>query len=43
MCYIEVYNPSDAAVPLITTEPRHMTPASAENDIIAALAVMANR
>jgi hypothetical protein len=43
MFYIEVYNPSDATVPFVTTEPRYMTAVAAENDIIAGLAAAANR
>jgi hypothetical protein len=42
MFYIEVYNPADATAPFVTTEPRYMTAAAAENDVIAALAAMTN-
>ena len=32
--YIEIYNPQDASAPFVTTEPRCMTAAAAENDVI---------
>ena len=41
--YIEIYNPADASAPFVTTEPRYMTAAAAENDVIATLAAAANR
>ena len=41
--YIEIYNPSDATAPFVTTEPRYMTAAAAENDVIAIIAAGANR
>jgi hypothetical protein len=41
--YIQVFNPSEATIPFVTTEPRYMTAAAAENDVIASLAAVANR
>ena len=41
--FIEIYNPSDATVPFVTTQPRYMTAAAAENDVIAGLSAMLNR
>jgi hypothetical protein len=41
--FIEIYNPADAPVPFVTTEPRYMTPAAAETDVIAGLSAMLNR
>jgi hypothetical protein len=41
--YIEIYNPQDASAPFVTTEPRYMTAAAAENDVIATLAAGTNR
>jgi len=41
--YVEIYNPSDASAPFVTTEPRYMTAAAAENDVIAILGAGANR
>ena len=41
--YIEVYFPSDADTPYVTTEPRYQSAAAAENDTIAILAATANR
>ena len=41
--YIEIYNPADAPAPFVTTEPRYMTAASAENDIVAGLSAILNR
>ena len=41
--FIEIYNPSDSDMPLVTTEPRYMTAAAAENDVIAGLSAMLNR
>ena len=41
--FIEIYNPSDATSPFVTTEPRYMTAAAAENDVIAGLSTMLNR
>ena len=43
MYFVEIYNPSDATVPFVTTEPRYMTAAGAENDVIAGLSTMMNR
>lgn len=40
---LEIYYPADGTQPYVTTEPRYQTAAAAESDIIAALAVMANR
>jgi hypothetical protein len=41
--YIEIYNPHDASAPFVTTEPRYMTAATAENDVIASIAASTNR
>ena len=41
--FIEIYNPSDATVPFVTTQPRYMTAAAAESDVIAGLSTMLNR
>jgi hypothetical protein len=41
--YIQVFNPPEATAPFVTTEPRYMTAAAAENDLIATLAAAANR
>jgi len=35
---LEIYNPHDAQVPFVTTEPRYQTSAAAENDVVAILA-----
>ena len=43
MYFVEIYNPSDATVPFVTTAPRYMTAAVAENDVIAGLSAMLNR
>ena len=40
--YIEIYNPQDAPAPFVTTEPRYMTAAAAENDLIAIIAAGTN-
>lgn len=40
---VEIYNPHDAPVPFVTTEPRYMTAAAAEIDVIATIAAGANR
>lgn len=41
--FVEIYNPSDATAPFVTTEPRYMTAAAAEIDVIAIIAAGANR
>lgn len=41
--YLEVYYPSDSTQPYVTTTPRYKTAAAAEGDLIASLAVAANR
>jgi hypothetical protein len=41
--YLELYYPSDSTQPYVTTEPRYKTAAAAEGDMIAILAVAANR
>lgn len=41
--YLEIYNPADSEQPFVTTEPRYMTMAAAENDVIAIIAAHANR
>jgi len=40
---VEIYNPSDATAPAVTTEPRYMTKAGAEQDVIAIIAAGANQ
>ena len=40
---VEIYNPSDATAPSVTTEPRYMTKAAAEQDVIAIIAAGANQ
>jgi hypothetical protein len=40
---VAIYNPHDAPSPFVTTEPRYMTAAAAENDVIAAIAASTNR
>ena len=40
---IAIYNPHDAQAPFVTTEPRYMTAAAAENDVIAIIAAGTNR
>ena len=41
--FVEIYNPPDAPHPFVTTEPRYMTAAVAETDVIAGLSAMLNR
>ncbi len=41
--FLEIYYPADTTQPYVTTEPRYETAASAEGDVIASLAVIANR
>lgn len=41
--YVEIYNPADASAPFVTTEPRYMSAAGAENDVIAQLSAVLNR
>ncbi len=41
--YAEFYYPADSTQPYVTTEPRYKTAAAAEADIIASMAVAANR
>ena len=41
--YLELYYPSDSSQPYVTTQPRYKTAAAAEADLIATLAVAANR
>jgi len=41
--YVEVYYPADSTAPYVTTAPRYPTAAAAEGDLIALLAVAANR
>ena len=41
--YLEIFYPADAAQPLVTTEPRYMSAAAAENDVIAVIATRTNR
>lgn len=40
--FVEIYYPSDARRPLVTTAPRYASSAAAENDLIARLAATAN-
>jgi len=40
--FVEIYHPSDAQQPFVTTEPRYETKAAAENDTIAIIAAGAN-
>ncbi len=40
--FLEIYNPHDAAIPFVTTQPRYQSPAAAENDLIAILAAAAS-
>jgi len=39
---VEIYFPADASQPYVTTSPRYMTSAAAENDILAIIAAAAN-
>ena len=41
--FLAIYNPHDAEQPFVTTQPRYMSPAAAENDIVAILAAAASR
>lgn len=41
--YLEIFYPADAGEPLVTTEPRYMSAAAAENDVIAIIATRGNR
>lgn len=41
--YLEFYYPADSSQPYVTTEPRYKTAAAAEADVIASMAVAANR
>ena len=41
--YIEIFNPQDAPAPFVTTAPRYMTAAAAENDLIAIIAAGTNQ
>jgi hypothetical protein len=41
--YLEIFYPADAGEPLVTTEPRYMSAAAAENDLIAIIATRGNR
>jgi hypothetical protein len=40
--YIQLYFPQDSTEPFVTTQPRYMTAAAAEGDLVAILAVAAN-
>lgn len=40
--FVEIYHPADAEQPFVTTEPRYMSSAAAENDTIAILAAGSN-
>jgi hypothetical protein len=39
---VEIYFPHDAERPYVTTQPRYMTAAAAETDILAIIAAAAN-
>jgi hypothetical protein len=39
---VEIYFPHDAERPYVTTQPRYMTEAAAETDILAIIAAAAN-
>lgn len=41
--YLEFYYPADSTEPYVTTAPRYKTAAAAEADMIASMAVAANR
>ena len=41
--YLVVYMPAEATEPYVTTAPRYMSAAAAEQDLIATLAATANR
>lgn len=41
--YVQFYYPADSTQPYVTTEPRYKTAAAAEADVIASMAVAANR
>ena len=40
--FVEIYHPSDAEQPFVTTAPRYKTVAAAENDTIAIIAAGTN-
>ena len=40
--FLEIYVPHDAPAPLVSTEPRYMTAAAAETDLIAIIAAAAS-
>ena len=40
--FLEIYYPSDADMPLVTTAPRYQTSAAAETDIMAMVAAAAS-
>ncbi len=40
--YIQLYYPQDSTEPFVTTQPRYMTAAAAEGDLIAILSIAAN-
>ena len=40
--FIEIYHPSDAPRPFVTTRPRYQSAAAAESDAIAILAAIAS-
>lgn len=41
--FLAIYMPAEAAEPFVTTAPRYMSAAAAEQDMIATLAAAANR
>jgi hypothetical protein len=41
--FLSIYMPAEAAEPFVTTAPRYMSAAAAEQDMIATLAATANR
>lgn len=40
--FLEIYNPHDAAQPLVTTLPRYQSKAAAETDVVAIIAASAS-
>jgi hypothetical protein len=40
--YVQLFFPEDSTEPFVTTQPRYMTAAAAEGDLIAILSVAAN-
>ncbi|MBP0447211.1 hypothetical protein J8J14_20770 [Roseomonas sp. SSH11] len=40
--FLEIYNPHDAPVPFVTTQPRYASATAAETDLVAILAATAS-